>query len=100
MRNLRLGLSIIGFLLIGGLSQLYLFSQLGELDLHRADGYLVFADFRNASGLAPGSIVELAGVQIGQVIATSLIDSRSRVTLRLRDDVHLQDDAIASIQTK
>jgi phospholipid/cholesterol/gamma-HCH transport system substrate-binding protein len=100
MRTLRLGLSIIGFLLIGALSQLYLFTQLGELDLGRASGYSIFADFSNASGLAPGSIIELAGVQVGQVTAIHLIDTRARVMLRLRDDVHLQDDSIASIQTK
>ena len=100
MRTLRLGLSIIGFLLIGALAHLYLFTRLGELDWGRASGYSIFADFSNASGLAPGSIVELAGVQVGQVIDINLIGTRSRVTLRLRNDVHLQDDSIASIQTK
>jgi len=67
MRTLRLGLSITGFLLLGVLSQLYLFTQLGELDLHRANGYTISADFSDASGLEPGSIVELAGVEVGQV---------------------------------
>jgi len=100
MRFLRLGLSIIGFLLIGVLSQLYLFTQLGELDLRRANGYTIFADFTDASGLEPGSIVELAGVQVGQVTAIDLSVARARVMLRLRDDVRLQADTIASIQTK
>jgi phospholipid/cholesterol/gamma-HCH transport system substrate-binding protein len=100
MRTLRLGLSITGFLLIGVLSELYLFTQLGELDLHRAGGYTISADFSDASGLEPGSIVELAGVQVGQVTAISLIGTRARVMLRLRDDVQLPDDTIASIQTK
>jgi phospholipid/cholesterol/gamma-HCH transport system substrate-binding protein len=93
-------MSVTAFLLIGVLSHLYLFTQLGELDLRRASGYPIFADFTNASGLAPGSIVELAGVQVGQVTAIQLVGTRARVMLRLREDVKLQDDAIASIQTK
>jgi phospholipid/cholesterol/gamma-HCH transport system substrate-binding protein len=100
MRTLGLGLSVTGFLLVGALSQLYLFTQLGELDLRRASGYAVSADFTNASGLEPGSVVELAGVQVGQITAIHLIGMRARVIFRLRDDIHIQDDAIASIQTK
>jgi phospholipid/cholesterol/gamma-HCH transport system substrate-binding protein len=100
MRTLGLGLSVTGFLLVGALSQLYLFTQLGELDLRRASGYTVSADFTNASGLEPGSVVELAGVQVGQITAIHLIGMRAQVMLRLRDDIHIQDDAIASIQTK
>jgi len=100
MRTLRLGLSITGFLLLGVLSQLYLFTQLGELDLHRANGYTISADFSDASGLEPGSIVELAGVEVGQVTGIYLTGTRARVMLRLRDDVQLQEDTIASIQTK
>jgi MlaD protein len=93
MRILRLGLSVTGFVLIGVLSHLYLFTQLGELDLRRASEYSVSADFANASGLAPGSVVELAGVQVGQVITITLIDTRSRVSIRLPDDVRLPDDS-------
>ena len=100
MRILRLGLSVTGFVLIGVLSHLYLFTQLVELDLRRASEYSVSADFANASGLAPGSVVELAGVQVGQVITITLIDTRSRVSIRLPDEVRLPDDSIASIQTK
>ena len=100
MRTLGLGLSVSGFLLVGALSQLYLFTQLGEVTLRRAGGYSVSAEFTNASGLDSGSIVELAGVQVGQVTAIQLIGTRARVMLQLRDEVQLQNDAIASIQTK
>ncbi len=93
-------MSVVGFLLVGALSQLYLFTQLGEVSLHQAGGYTISADFSNASGLEPGSVVEIAGVQVGQVTGIQLIGTRARVMLNLRDDVHLQDDAIASIQTK
>jgi len=100
MRTWGLGISVVGFLFIGVLSQLYLFTQLGEVTLYQAGGYTVSAEFSNASGLEPGSVVELAGVQIGQVSAIQLVGTRARVTLSLRDGVSLQEDAIASIQTK
>jgi len=100
MRMLGVGISVAGFLLLGGLSLGYLFTRLGEIDLQRRWGYTVYADFTNASGLAPGSVVEIAGVQVGQVTAIRLDDTRARVTLKLRDDVLVQDDAIASIQTR
>jgi phospholipid/cholesterol/gamma-HCH transport system substrate-binding protein len=93
-------MSVAGFLLLGGLSLGYLFTRLGEVDLQRRWGYTVYADFTNASGLDPGSVVEIAGVQVGQVAAVHLAGTRARVTLKLRDEVLLQDDAIASIQTR
>jgi len=100
MQTWRLGISVVGFLFIGALSQLYLLTQLGEVAVYQTGGYTISAEFTNASGLEPGSVVELAGVQIGQVSAIQLIGTRARVSLNLRDDVRLQEDAIASIQTK
>ena len=100
MRTLGLGTSVGGFLLVGALSLIYLFARLGEVDLQRRWGYTVHADFSSASGLEPGSGVEIAGVRVGQVTAVHLDGTRARVTLKLRDEVLVQDDAIASIQTK
>jgi phospholipid/cholesterol/gamma-HCH transport system substrate-binding protein len=100
MRFWRLGLSALGFLLIGAICQLYLFTELGELVLGPTGGYTIFADFNKASGLEPGSPVEVAGVQVGQITGIQLVGTRARVSLTLRDDVRLPDDAIASIQTK
>jgi len=100
MKFWRLGLSALGFLLIGTLCKLYLFTALGEFALGPAGGYTIYADFSKASGLEPGSLVEVAGVQVGQVTGIHLVGTRARVSLTLRDDVRLPDDAIASIQTK
>jgi phospholipid/cholesterol/gamma-HCH transport system substrate-binding protein len=100
MRFWRLGLSTLGFLFVGVLCKLYLFTALGELALGPAGGYTIFADFNKASGLEPGSLVEVAGVQVGQVTGIQLVGARAQVRLTLRNDVQLQDDAIASIQTK
>ncbi len=92
-------MSVAGFLLLGALAQLYLFTHLGEATWFR-QGYTVYANFTNASGLEPGSVVELASVQVGQVTAIRLSGTRARVMVTLCSTVPLQDDAIASIQTK
>jgi phospholipid/cholesterol/gamma-HCH transport system substrate-binding protein len=100
-RNWRLSASVVGFLLLGVLSLTYLFTRLGEAGLRRSWGYSVHADFANAGGLKPGTVVEIAGVTVGQVVAVNLMkNGRARVTLQVREDVPLQDDVIASIQTK
>jgi phospholipid/cholesterol/gamma-HCH transport system substrate-binding protein len=100
MQSLGLGVRVLGFLLLGALSLVYLFTQLGEADLGHVGGYTIRAEFSNAGGLRPGSSVELAGVRIGHVTAIRLNGARAEVSLRLRDGVPVQDDAIASILTK
>jgi len=100
MQTLGLGMRVSGFLLLGALALGYLFVRLGEADLQQGWGYIIRADFTDASGLKPGSVVEIAGVPVGQVTAIRLGGTRAQVTLRLQDDIQIQDDAIASIQTK
>jgi len=99
MQSLGLGARVLGFLVIGVLSMVYLFAYLGEVDLGH-EGYTIRADFSNAGGLKPGSPVELAGVPVGHVTAIRLDGTRAQVSLKLHDGVPVQNDAIASIQTK
>ncbi|MGH8005404.1 MAG: MlaD family protein [Candidatus Binatia bacterium] len=87
MRTLRFGLSVVGFLLIGAASLIGLFTRLGEADLRRDWGYAVHADFANSGGLDPGSVVEIAGVPVGQVTAITLADGRARITFMIQKEV-------------
>jgi phospholipid/cholesterol/gamma-HCH transport system substrate-binding protein len=100
MQTIRLSLDVIAFLLLGFLSLLYLFVTLGELNIRGTWEYTVYADFSNASGLGPGSAVEIAGVRVGRVTGIDLNGTRSKVAISLNKDIRLQDDVIASIQTK
>jgi phospholipid/cholesterol/gamma-HCH transport system substrate-binding protein len=101
MQTLGLSLRVVFFLVSGTLSLGYLFAYLGEADVRGSWGtYSIRAIFTNASGLKPGSIIEIAGVPVGQVTAITLDGTRSEVTFRLRGDIQVQKDAIASIQTK
>jgi phospholipid/cholesterol/gamma-HCH transport system substrate-binding protein len=100
MKAIRLSADVIGFIILGVASLAYLFTTLGEFNLRGGWEYTVYADFSSASGLTPGAAVEIAGVRVGRVTAIELHDARSTVALSVRNDVRLQDDVIASIQTK
>jgi phospholipid/cholesterol/gamma-HCH transport system substrate-binding protein len=100
MKTLQISFNVIGFLFLGLVSFIYLFVSLGEFNIRGGWEYSVSANFSNASGLAPGSAVEMAGVRIGRITAIDLNGARAKVTLSLRKDIHLRDDVIASIQTK
>jgi phospholipid/cholesterol/gamma-HCH transport system substrate-binding protein len=100
MKALQLSFNVIGFLILGTFALTYLFVTLGEFSVRGGWEYVVYADFSSASGLKPGSAVEMAGVRIGRVTAIQLHSARSKVTISLRKDVSLQNDVIASIQTK
>jgi phospholipid/cholesterol/gamma-HCH transport system substrate-binding protein len=100
MKTIRLSFNVISFLLLGAFSITYLFVTLGELNIRGVWEYTLYADFSNAGGLEPGSAVELAGVRVGRVTDIDLNGARSKVTISLDKNVRLQDDVIASIQTK
>jgi phospholipid/cholesterol/gamma-HCH transport system substrate-binding protein len=100
MQSVGLGVRVVGFLCVGALALVYLFTQLGEAQLFHGWQYTIHLDFANASGLKPGSAVEIAGVPVGQVTSIHLDEQRARVTLQFHKQVEIQDDAIASIQTK
>ncbi len=96
----RIVLSVVGFLILGTASAFYLFSSLGEAVLYNAWGYTIYADFESATGLGPGTPVEIAGVRVGRVDAVQLTDARARVRLTIDSDIEIQEDAIASVHTK
>lgn len=100
MRRSALELGVGVFVLIGLLALGYLSVKLGRVDILGARGYQITADFPAVGGLKNGSSVEVAGVQIGRVEAITLADYQARVIMRIREEVKLQEDSIASIKTK
>ena len=87
-------------LVLGILALAYLSINLGQVAFFGGGGYPVTVDFPSVGGLKPGSTVEIAGVEVGRVESIALADYQARVTLRVNNDVKLQEDAIASIKTK
>src|SRR5688500_19364716 len=52
--------------------------------------------FRDGSGLPIGSQVVIAGVQVGEIEGLAIQDGLARVSMRLRDDVVIWEDAWAA----
>ena len=89
------------FVLIGLICVAYLTVKLGKFEVVGGDYYVLKARFASVSGLKTGSSVEMAGVQIGTVdrirIHTEL--QVAEVELKIRRDITLSEDTIASIKT-
>jgi len=91
---------IVGLFALAGIVELAVLSlRLGKIELFNHNGYFIYANFDNISGLKVGDQVEIAGVQVGKVISISLKDYRAHVGLRINEGVHVDTDAIASIKT-
>lgn len=91
---------IVGLFALAGIVALAILSlRLGKIELFKNNGYVIYANFDNISGLKTGDQVEIAGVQVGKVIAISLKDYRAHVALRVNQGVQVDTEAIASIKT-
>ena len=100
MGNAKMEFVVGVFVLVGILCLSYLSIKLGKLELIGGNVYEVIAQFNSASGLKPGSAVEIAGVEVGRVRAITLDEDRAAVTLAVNDNVKLYTDTIASIKTR
>jgi phospholipid/cholesterol/gamma-HCH transport system substrate-binding protein len=96
----RVNVAVGLFLVLGILALGYLSIKLGRVSFLGNTGYPVTVEFPSVGGLKAGSSVEIAGVEIGRVESIGLADYQARVVLRLKRDVQLQEDSIASIKTK
>ena len=96
----RVNVAVGLFLVVGFLALGYLSIKLGRVSLLGTTGYTVTVEFPSVGGLKAGSAVEIAGVEIGRVESIGLADYQARVVLRVKSDIKLQEDSIASIKTK
>lgn len=89
------------FVLIGLICVGYLTVKLGKMEWIGDNYYHVEAVFGSISGLKEGGMVEMAGVQIGQVERIRLDKDRfvALVQMRIQNDVPLSEDVIASVKT-
>jgi len=100
MEKTKLEMVVGVFVFIGLVCLGYLSIKLGKLELISGSVYEVEAQFNSASGLKPGSTVEIAGVEVGRVRGITLIEDRAKVKLAVNDTVKLYTDTIASIKTR
>ncbi|SFM41909.1 outer membrane lipid asymmetry maintenance protein MlaD [Thermodesulforhabdus norvegica] len=96
----RLEFAVGLFLLIGLLATGYVSFRLGEVSLwNLKDYYTVYARFSNVAGLKKKAPVTIAGVEVGYVEDIVLDQGQALVKLRVKKDVRLEEDVIASIKT-
>ena len=100
MKNAKLEFIVGLFVLVGILCLGYLSIKLGKLELIGGNVYEVVAQFNTASGLKPGSAIEIAGVEVGRVRTITLKEDRAAVILAVDKTVKLYTDTIASIKTR
>ena len=100
MKKFDLELTVGLFMLAGIICLGYLSIKLGKLEVLGGTGYEIEALFSNSGGLKTGSSVVIAGVEVGRVKSIALDDYQALTTLRLTQDVKIQEDAIASIKTR
>ncbi len=79
----------------------YLTIQLGQLKLLTNDYYSLKARFSSVSGLREGNDVQISGVKVGRVSKIYLGEHNQAafVVMKIRNDIRLSDDTIASIKT-
>lgn len=100
MNHTRTEIVVGLFVMVGIVCLGYLAVKLGKLEVLGNSGYVVFADFPTVAGLKVGDPVEIAGVKVGRVDAIGLADDRARLTMRIQDNVQLQEDVIASVRAR
>ena len=100
MKQLTMETLVGVFVMVGIVSLAYLAIKLGKLEVVGARGNTVLAEFDSVAGLKNGSVVEIAGVEVGRVREIGLKNFRALVVMSIDPGVKLYDDAIVSIRTK
>ena len=89
------------FVMIGLLCVGWLTIKLGQMQIIGDNHYQLIARFQSVSGLTSGAKIEIAGVQVGQVDGISFDQELQMavVSLKIKKDIILTDDVIASVKT-
>lgn len=90
------------FMIIGFAAFVYLALQLGEVSfLTRGKTYVLKAEFDNVAGVKKGASVQVAGVDVGEVIAIELgpLDA-AILSLQLVNKLKVPKDSVASVKSQ
>ena len=95
--------TIVGiFVLLGLLCVGYMTVKLGKVSFFKDDAYRITAGFISVTGLRTGNPVDMWGIEIGTVekIIMDQENQKAVVEMKIKKDVKIYDDAIASIKTE
>lgn len=100
MKKVDVEIAVGLFIVVGLLCLGYISIKLGKINLMGDKYYEINSVFSSVKGLKKDTMVEISGVEVGKVYNIGLKDYEAVVTLKIREDIKLQEDAIASIRTK
>jgi len=95
--------TLVGIFVVFGLVCVgYMTVKLGKVDLWSNDSYFLTAKFTSVSGLRIGSPVNILGIEVGRVekITMDQENQKAVVTIKVKKDIKIYDDAIAAIKTE
>lgn len=88
----------VGLFFLLGLALIWVtFETLSGGKVFKDKGYTVIAGFETLKSLKPGDEVRMAGVKIGEVQHTQLAGRRAEAILRIDSNIHIKNDAVATI---
>ncbi|MEW2355544.1 MCE family protein [Spirillospora sp. NPDC029432] len=98
MRRARIGLALkLGtFVLVTGVLTAFIGAQIARVGT--GGGWTVSATFDDASGLAEGDQVKIAGAPVGRVDGLKIVEGRARVTMTVNASVTVPADSEAAIR--
>jgi len=95
--------TIVGIFVIFGLLCVgYMTVKLGKVSILGDNSYSLVAKFTTVTGLRIGSPVNILGIDVGRVekITMDQENQKAVVELRIKRNIKIYDDAIASIKTE
>ena len=101
MKRINIEVSVGLFVVIGFICFAWMSVRLGDFSFFEKPSYQVSARFGSVSGLKPGSVVEISGVNVGKVLSIHLEAEsyQAVVNMVIDQEITLQEDVIASIRT-
>lgn len=88
----------VGIFFVLGLVLIYaVYTVIGDRKIGRETGYIVTTEFDNIRTLTPGADVRMAGVRIGEVTDTRLVEGRGQVQLSIVPSIRIPADSVARI---
>ncbi|HOF04334.1 MAG TPA: outer membrane lipid asymmetry maintenance protein MlaD [Syntrophales bacterium] len=102
MQRYKLETAVGIFLVLGLIVIGYMTVKLGHVSLFGNDTYPLYARFTSVTGLRTGSLVYIAGIEVGRVerLYMDQENQQAVVEMRIKKEIRIYDDAIASIKTE
>jgi phospholipid/cholesterol/gamma-HCH transport system substrate-binding protein len=93
VKNFFSGFKVGIFIIVIALASWFTFHAVTE-GLGGQKGYRVYALFNDATGLVDKSMVQIAGLRVGQITSRSLFKNKAKVVVFIGDDVKLYSNAM------